>query len=957
MAADALQLDILRELREAAGLTQDDMARLCGLQGQMRRQTAGAWERGDIIPTRTRRHKVIGYLWDHLHLRRDPARFEAVWEILMREWGWEPISDQEWTSFTQIARPARNDEVEEKLAVLSATLHHLQSHANAPATSQPPPSPEVQLPLGALPLPSPLPTGSRMPLGRNSLFVGREGALLALAAAFGTGNTTAISQVETAAATGMGGIGKTQLASEFVHRYGQFFSGGVFWLSFDNTEAISSEFAACGGADTLDLRPDFATRPLEEQVRLVQAAFQTATPRLLVFDNCEDPALIVRWRPTSGGCRVLVTSRSLEWDLSLGVQVHALDVLSREESLQLLQKHKLNTSPDVLEAIATELGDLPLALHLAGSYLHRYRRALTAEQYLAFLRDPALLDHPSLQGSGPSPTGHVQHVARTFALSFDRLDPEYQLDARARQILVHMALLAPGEPVAYDLLAETLDTDLTDPHQAVKMEEAIMRLLELGLIDVHGEQQLWIHRLVASFLHVGARELWDVAQSRVEATIQRKLDDYFQLIQPLPLLPIQTHLRHVTEVALQREDAFGVTLSHALTRYLWGIGDIGAACQVAERGLLLSEAIHGPSHMHCATSHHLLGILRQEAGQFDAAHHHLQIALDLHVQRVGEFHFDTVNTLVNIAELYWTEQQLQPALATLERALRICDAAVEEDAPVVAEVTMALGLCLFENGHDPQQALYFLHEALRIRRQALGDEHPYTAYVLTSIGYVHQQSGALAEADDYYQQGLAIRQRLLGEEHPDTAHSLYSLGKLRRRQGEWDAAEGFLRQALSIYLENQGEEYIFAASCLNELGAAALGKGDLATAHQVLKRALAVRQKLFQTDHPHIADTLYHLGMTWLTARNLVAAAEHLQQSLQIRQRVAHGDNIWKNLDVAESLCALGDVAAIGNDRQRAQDYYTQCLALYLRCLGDDHPLTSQIRSRVAQLAVQNTPA
>src|SRR5207248_671908 len=82
---------------------------------------------------------------------------------------------------------------------------------------------------GTIPEPAALPPRSRMPFGRNPQFVGRAEDLRGLAAALKAGDTAAIGQV--AAATGLGGIGKTQLAVEFVHRYGRFFAGGVFWLN------------------------------------------------------------------------------------------------------------------------------------------------------------------------------------------------------------------------------------------------------------------------------------------------------------------------------------------------------------------------------------------------------------------------------------------------------------------------------------------------------------------------------------------------------------------------------------------------------------------------------------------------------------------------------------------------------------------------------------------------------
>ncbi|MFN8501903.1 TIR domain-containing protein [Kouleothrix sp.] len=70
------------------------------------------------------------------------------------------------------------------------------------------------LSVDAVPAPATaLPAGSRLPLRPNPFFTGRDADLRALAQAFTSSRTAVI-------ATGIGGVGKTQLAAEFAHRYG-----------------------------------------------------------------------------------------------------------------------------------------------------------------------------------------------------------------------------------------------------------------------------------------------------------------------------------------------------------------------------------------------------------------------------------------------------------------------------------------------------------------------------------------------------------------------------------------------------------------------------------------------------------------------------------------------------------------------------------------------------------------
>ncbi len=139
------------------------------------------------------------------------------------------------------------------------------------------------LPLDRVPETAPPPPGSKgSPLDPNPLFVGREEVLKALAAEVKAGGPGAAGPVKTVGVSGVGGVGKTQLASEFAHRYGRFFRGGVYWLNLSNPEAVAVEIARCGGAGAMDLRGDFDRLPLEDQVRAVKATWLNELPRLLV---------------------------------------------------------------------------------------------------------------------------------------------------------------------------------------------------------------------------------------------------------------------------------------------------------------------------------------------------------------------------------------------------------------------------------------------------------------------------------------------------------------------------------------------------------------------------------------------------------------------------------------------------------------------------------------------------
>ncbi len=661
------------------------------------------------------------------------------------------------------------------------------------------------LPIDVLPDPGPLPAGSRMPFAPNPLFVGRREDLRTLARQLQAGETSAIGQVEIAAATGLGGIGKTQLAAEFVHRYGRSFDGGVFWMSFAEPASVPAEVASCGRS--LDLHPSYDALPLDQQVRLVEDIWARPVPRLLVFDNCEEEAVLDRWRPRTGGARVLVTSRRQRWDRSLGVQSVQISTLPRPASVELLRKFR----PDVpqedptLSDIADNLGDLPLALHLAGSFLERYAEAPEGQPaaYLEALRQGGLLQHPSLQGksAGLSPTSHEAHVGRTFALSLDKLKPEDETDALALALLARAAYFAPSEPIPRELLLKTVNLESGARLQA---EDALTRLTALGLLEAGKAGALVMHRLVAEFAR--GFDGGEDAREAVEESLWTEANRLNNAGIPGPLLAWQPHLRAITEIARRRETTNAGELCNTLGHHLWMIGDYSSARPYFERALAINEKVLGAEHPDTAGSLNNLGSLFRSQGDLAAARPYFERALAIYEKVLGTEHPYTARSLNNLGFLLQSQGDLAAARPHYERALVINEKVLGAEHPDTALSLNNLGFLLQSQG-DSVAARPYYERALAIWEKVLGAEHPNTALSLNNLGVLLQSQGDLAAARPYYERALAINEKVLGAEHPDTAISLNNLGSLLQSQGDLAAARPYYERALEIWEARLGPDH------------------------------------------------------------------------------------------------------------------------------------------------------
>jgi len=327
--------------------------------------------------------------------------------------------------------------------------------------------------------PGTLPRVWKVP-ARNPNFTGRDEDLAALARDLASGSTVTVQSLR-----GMGGVGKTQLATEFAHAHAGDYDL-VYWIAAEEPATIPDQFT--GLARLLGLDPVLDPETLQGQVH---EGLRSVPGWLLVFDNADAVADIRAWLP--GGPlppgipgHVMVTTRRGGF-AALG-RVMELDVIDLAAAVTLLRTRVSDLDEDVAQEIAGELGRLPLALEQAAAYLDR--SAMPPRDYLSLLRRRAADLYARGQVGGRHDT-----IATLWDIALQRISSE---DPAAVVLLELCAYLAP-EPIPLDLFSLHGDL-LPEPLSSAAADELAFNEVIGTLVDYslakRTQSGLQLHRLV-----------------------------------------------------------------------------------------------------------------------------------------------------------------------------------------------------------------------------------------------------------------------------------------------------------------------------------------------------------------------------------------------------------------------------------------------------------------------------
>lgn len=803
---------------------------------------------------------------------------------------------------------------------------------------------------------------------RNRLFTGREDLLRGLRRQLAHEEVTAVLPH---ALHGLGGVGKTQLAIEYVYRY-QADYDLVWWVSADQESLVPSSIAAL--APRLGLS-GVAHGNIEQARAAVLDALRLGDPYsrwLVVFDNADQPETVRDLLPQGPG-HVLVTSRNYRW--ARVVDTIDVNVFAREESLEFLHRLVPHITDSDADQLAEIMGDLPLALEQTGALLAE--TAMSATTFLELFDEAA----DKLLGESP-PSDYPMPVIAAWSMAMERISKE---TPHAMDLLHRCAFFGP-EPIPLKLLdrgqfvlGSPLKESLGDPILKGRAIRALRRYA-LAQVDLH-RHTLRVHRMIQKVIR---------DQQSAEESLKLRHEVHLLLAAADPGDPddfgnwpeYRGLLVHVNPSALFECRESNVRhFASNIVRYLYVSGDFLTARCFAEQALEQWTSDSGEDNLDVLIMRRLLGAVLWALGHYPAAYDLNRRTLDSMRKVLGEDHEETL-IMVN------THGADLRAAGKFAAARRLDEDSVERHRRVfrsdhprtfMAAHNLALDYGLtsdyinarkreeqnyrdrleFYGRDDNPQVLFSLSGLARMMRRAgeyaearavaervydqykevvlrgvLPADHPWVILHGKHVSIARRKDGAYVEALDLAREVYKNHRWAFGADHPNTLAAAINLGNAERLAGDLGEAVTRTEDTMQRYRNLFGASHPFVHGAALDLAILRRRLGNRETARLLLEEALMNLENSLGHEH-HYVLTCATLLASDFSDLGEVERARELGELTYTRFRALLGENHPDTLACAANLVL--DLSAVGQDHD-ANELAADVLARYRKTLREDHP-------------------
>ena len=665
--------------------------------------------------------------------------------------------------------------------------------------------------------------------------------------------TTPVDSANICSLVGMGGIGKTSLASQLAHQLRDVFVDGVLWANVTISDPMDVLVSWSGA-----LGYDFSRlADLESRA----AAWRTvlATKKLLlVLDNVTSVARVRLLLPSGPDNAALLTTRDLDIARALNTEVTLLTELSPENSQELLVhvlgEQRVTQEQEAATVICNLLQHLPLAIEIIAQRLRsRPRRLLSAVSNRLRSVNSRLVE---LEISDRA-------VRASFQLSWETLD------ANLRRTFALLAVFS-GRSFGAEALAAIDDSDL------YLVEDRLFSLVALSLVHEEALTRYRQHALLADF---AAEKLGDAP------------DDYLSMVKYYrtfarnyrynyeALSPEWENLSAAINIAVQREQwPLIIEIVTELHSAWFARGRYSEAETGNRHAYYAAEHIQAPMKM-AEFSYNVARALVEQS-QYGEARQLLQTSLQ---------QFLALDENAGAAKVHQELARIEMDQANFERAEHHLNASkalreTTDEVAGLAEIIEGQARLHYKTGEYASAYQIGLQALSLYEQEAFQPGVAKTLRLLAnSIIELHKHgNGRLDQAKSFGQRAIHLAESL--QDRGELAVALYVFSRVLMLEKDLQRAIQSGQESLSL-LERIGD-LRSQAIVLTHLGEVYFGLANIEAALEVTERSLTLCKLIgaeLETAVAYSNIGVFHQGLG-----QVIEAKESWQQALPIALAIGH---------------------------------------------------------------------
>lgn len=771
---------------------------------------------------------------------------------------------------------------------------------------------------------------------RNTSFVGRQALLRAVEEQLGAQDTAAVLPH---ALHGLGGVGKSQLALEYIYTH-QHDHKVVCWIPAERDSLILAALTTL--ATRLGVAPagqdSSGSSTANTAVPAVLEALRVGKPYdnwLLVFDNAEDVEAVRQYFPTNGPGKVIVTSRNRAWErVATPLPV---SVFERAESIELLQKRSPDLSHEDADRLAEALGDLPLAVEQAGAW--RAVTGMLVDDYLELLaqRRPEILE------LDPAPDYPVS-VAAAWDISLERIREN---NPGARQLLDICASMAP-EPIPRSMLRSSRGINITpeiDPllRESIRLNRAVRDLSQFSLVKVDPRADtLQMHRLLQTVLLAklsppDRERMRDAAHQLLSAAKPGPYGSSSEWPRYQKLLP---HL--LSSEAVASTDTYVRDLVFDTVQFLYYWGDHEGAARLGRQAWNAWLAASGEEDADVIRMAKSFSFMLRQIGQIPESIPLTEKALEVS-RRVQVDSEELIESLCSLADARRYQGRFAEARDLGQEATEQARSLFGPDDPATLRATHSWGVDLRLCGQF-REALELDGENARQRETMFGPASYFTLNSLNGLAIDMRESGDYPGARDFQEDVYRRARAAMGEEHPLTLRVARNLAVCRRRDGDLVDAAKLSAETLRRFVARYGTRHADSLATAINYSVDQRLTGDLEQSRELGEETARSYASLLGEDHAYTLLTKTNLAAT-LRALGTLDKAREVEDDAARRLSATLGEHHVLTLTAAIGRANTA-YAQLDFDRAHALDEAN--LPLLAEVAGEDHPLTLACTANLA---------